>query len=311
MKRARIFLWIIAGPLAVFAAVLAVAFPHLAVTQKSGGDVLVIEGWMDRPQMEEAAHLALSGGYKHVYTTGTIRPFAYYLRVGEGIDVSLRTPMKGTIAVDASGVGGAGFLLISGADTLMRQVVTGVATIYGTRVEKPIEHLRLVATNSNEVDPRTDEFFVKLLSIAGEDAHLIQRRTAFVHPDGSMEYAWPTFAHRAKALLIELGVPVQRITAVPSWGIPDSRSWANASAFGSRARADGVNAFDVATLGVHARRSRALFQQACGPEVNVGVISIPDPYCAPGRWWKHSIGWLRMLKEIGGVPEARAVDITR
>jgi hypothetical protein len=67
----------------------------------------------------------------------------------------------------------------------------------------------------------------------------------------------------------------------------------------------------VATTGVHARRSRNLFQLACGPGVKVGVVALADPWCTRGNWWKSYRGWATVLKEVIGVPEAQAVEISK
>ena len=134
--------------------------------------------------------------------------------------------------------------------------------------------------------------------------------TLFISPDGTVDDAWPTYAHKAAHDLIELGLPAERVNAVPSWGRPDSRSWANANYFAVFAREHGIRAFDVASLGVHARRSRDLYRRACGEGYRVGVISIRDPQCPPKTWWRKPSGWVFMLKEIFGSSEAMAVDLT-
>ena len=53
MKRSRFFFWLVAGPVAIVATMLAAAHPFLAVTERSGGDVLVVEGWMPEEQLRE------------------------------------------------------------------------------------------------------------------------------------------------------------------------------------------------------------------------------------------------------------------
>lgn len=311
MKRRHLLWWIVAGPCAVLLAIMVVAHPYLAITERSGGDVLVVEGWMEMPQLKEAVPLALDARYTHVYTTGTVRPFTYYLRQNEGIDVVLRKPAQGELSINVSGVDAAGFTVTAGNDTVLHRAVTGAPQLFRTRLDRPVEQLRVTAWNTNTIDPHSDDIFILSFRVGGTDLHELQRETLFIRPEGRMEHAWPTYAHRAKGLLMEYGVPEERITAVPTWGHPDSRTWANASTFGVRAREDGVTAFDIATVGVHARRSRALFQQACGPDVRVGVISIPDPYCTATNWWRSKRGWATLLKEVIGSPEAQAVELTR
>ncbi|MFT3886091.1 MAG: DinB family protein [Flavobacteriales bacterium] len=298
MKRRHLLWWIIAGPFAVLLVVLFFAHPYLAVTAPSGGRVLVVEGWMEQPQLEKAALLALSGRYDSIYTTGTIRPFAYYLKNNEGLDVLLKKPEDGEVRVNVSGTTGAGFTLLAGTDTLLHQEVGPQPTVYAAHPPGPVQQLRLLAWNRAAIDTHTDDIFVQFMRMAGTNVNHLQRSSVFLRPGGGGDPAWPTYAHRARALLIGSGVPEDRVVAVPSWGHPDSRSWANANAFAVLAEHDHIHACDVATSGVHARRSRALFQKACGPDVNVGVIAIEDPACTADNWWRSLVGWVRMLKEI-------------
>jgi len=58
-----------------------------------------------------------------------------------------------------------------------------------------------------------------------------------------------------------------------------------------------VQSVNVVTEGVHARRSRLLFQEAFGPGVNVGIISIPNPDYDSTRWWRYSEGVRDVVSE--------------
>ena len=170
------------------------------------------------------------------------------------------------------------------------------------------DHLRIVAREGK--DPGTvAQIFVRSMAIQGVNVNLLQHRSWFTRPHDAPEPAWPTYAHSARSALIGLGVPAGRITAVPAYGRPRSRSWGNAQAFGVQARTDGITAFDVATVGVHARRSHKLFQAAAGSAVQVGVIALTDPYCTKDNWWKSIRGWYTMLKEVLGAPEADVVEL--
>ena len=311
MSRKRpAFWWLVAGPLVVAGAVLFWAFPFLAITETSGGKTLVVEGWMDPGALQEAAQLAMDSGYTKVYTTGTVRTFSYYLQPKEAVEVTLHDARPGRFTVDVSGTTGAGFYLIAGADTLLDQGVDPEPHAYNANAGRPVEQLRVVAWDI-PMQPGSPEIFVRVLEVNGQNAHLLQRTTEIIHPDGSTAPGRPTYAHSARAELIAFGLPAERITAVPAFGDPPSRSWANAHAFSVQAKSDGITACDVATVGVHARRSRALFRTACGPGINVGVVALYDPYCTRANWWKSLRGWYSLLKEVLGAPEAKAVKATR
>ena len=192
----------------------------------------------------------------------------------------------------------------------MDQAVTAAPSLFRGRIRIPVQAIRVVA-RPLPMEPGVPEIFIRAMEANGVNVHLLQRESRFIRPDGSTSPAWPTYAGSARAALITAGIPEERITAVPAFGEPKSRSWANAHAFALQAHADGITACDIATVGVHARRSRDLFQTACGPGVRVGVIALHDPYCTRGNWWKSYRGWYTLLKEVFGASEVQAVEITQ
>ena len=306
-RRSRIFWWLIAGPLVALLSTTLWAWPYLAITSTTGAKVLVVEGWLDPGAMAEAAQLIADSGYTQVYTTGTVRPFAYLLSNGEGIAVDLDGPREGKVEVEATGLPGSGFYLISGQDTLLNEAVTAEMYIFTTNARTD-GHLHLKSWGAQG---GYQQIFVRSSTMQGWNLHQLQRRTWFTRPGDASLPAWPTYAQSARSELVGLGVPAAIITAVPAYGKPRSRSWGNAHAFGIQARIDGVEAFDVATLGVHARRSQQLFQAAVGKEVRTGVIALTDPYCTRSNWWKTVRGWFTVLKEVMGAPEADVVELKR
>jgi hypothetical protein len=309
-RKRRTVWWLLAGPIVVLVAIFIEAYPFLAITRPSGAKVLVVEGWMEETSMEAAAKLATDSSYLRIYTTGTIRPFTYYLSSGETIDIRLREPFQGDLSVDAAGAPGTCFAVLADDDTLLEGAVTDGAHAFHVHMDSPTDKLRIVA-HGMAVRDTGPELFLRSFRLGGVNVHHLQREMKFIRPDGSTAPAWPTYAQFARHALIDLGVPADRITEVPAWGHPRSRSWGNAHAFALQARKDRVTAFDIATAGVHARRSRDLFQTACGPDVHVGVIALPDPYCTRSNWWKTIRGWATVVKEVIGAPEAEAVEITR
>ncbi|HMN04090.1 MAG TPA: hypothetical protein PKD45_00010 [Flavobacteriales bacterium] len=308
-RRSRLLWWFIAGPLVALLSTTLWAWPYLAVTGTTGAKVLVVEGWLDPGAMAEAAQLIGDSSYTQIYTTGTVRPFAYLLSNGEGIAVDLEGPEEGKIEVEATGLPGSGFFLISGADTLLNEPVTAEMYVFPV-VAATNGHLHLQSWGSPG-SGMAQQIFVRSMTLGGRNIHQLQRRTWFTRPGDVSLPAWPTYAQSARSELIGLGVPAAAITAVPAYGSPRSRSWGNAHAFGIQARIDGVEAFDVASLGVHARRSHKLFQTAVGKGVQVGVIALTDPYCTRANWWKSFRGWFTVLKEVMGAPEAEVVELKR
>lgn len=285
-------------------------YPYLAITQTTGSKVLVVEGWMDPAAMREAAQLITDSGYTRVYTTGTVRPFAYLLGGGEGISVLLEEPVQGKLRMEAIGVPGAGILLMADGDTLLREPLTAEMYLFHAELGRPCRRLLVKAWNQKG-DDRAGQAFVQSLTVNGQNINLFQRRSWFLHTGEASMPAWPTYAHSARSELIGLGIDPGIVLAVPAYGKPRSRSWGNAHAFGQQARIDGITAFDVATQGVHARRSRSLFRTAVGPDVQVGVVALHDPYTTRRNWWRSLRGWITMAKEVIGAPEADMVQLKK
>jgi len=311
MRRTRrTFWWLVAGPVVVLLAICVEAYPFLAITRPSGSKVLVVEGWLDPAPMDAAARLAIDSSYTQIYTTGTIRSFAYYLSGDEGIATELRESASGNLRIEVAGNTGSRFILVADGDTLLNAAVLADVRPYHVQLAVPVKNILVKALDA--VGPAgSPVIFIRSFLIGGMNVHGLQQDMQFIRPDGTRTPCSPTYAQSARASLITRGVPSDRITAVPAYGYPRSRSWGNAHAFAIEARTDGITAFDIATSGVHARRSRDLFQTACGPDVHVGVISLPDPHCTKANWWKSIRGWFTMIKEVVGAPEAQAVEATR
>jgi uncharacterized SAM-binding protein YcdF (DUF218 family) len=61
-----------------------------------------------------------------------------------------------------------------------------------------------------------------------------------------------------------------------------------------------VSAVDIVTMGLHARRSRLLYEIALGNEAKVGVIALEDRRYDPSRWWRSSVGVRTVIGETIG-----------
>ncbi len=55
---------------------------------------------------------------------------------------------------------------------------------------------------------------------------------------------------------------------------------------------------NIFSIGVHARRSRMMFKEACGSEFNIGIIAYPDRSFNPDKWWKNSKGFRNVSNEF-------------
>jgi uncharacterized SAM-binding protein YcdF (DUF218 family) len=95
------------------------------------------------------------------------------------------------------------------------------------------------------------------------------------------------------------GVPPERVHAVPSRVKAQHRTYQSAVALRDWLEQNAIapDALNVVTEGVHARRTRLLFQRALGPQIKVGIVALQNPDYHPGRWWRYSEGVRDVLGE--------------
>jgi uncharacterized SAM-binding protein YcdF (DUF218 family) len=115
------------------------------------------------------------------------------------------------------------------------------------------------------------------------------------------------YARDSKAILLSLGVPVDKVIEAPA-GRSDSRRTFDAAVAVRRAleshqiRAANLNVF---TMGTHARRSRLVYAKALYSIPNVGVVSWAPLTESDTPWWNSSQRAGELLKEtIGWLFEA-------
>jgi hypothetical protein len=112
--------------------------------------------------------------------------------------------------------------------------------------------------------------------------------------------AWPTFAERAASYLKRHGLRDVPVEAAPAPASAQDRTFLSAVMVRDWARRERVklDAIDLFSVGVHARRSRLVFRMALGPGVEVGVLAaVPHRYDV-GRWWKTSEGVKAVVGEV-------------
>jgi len=298
-KRLRRALSAVAG--AVLLLVL-FAHPFFATTRPSGGHVLVAEGWMHREGLRNAARLFREGRYTRLYLTGTVRPFAYYLEPGGALVVELAGEGTEAVSLRIDGLPGARWALLADGDTLLRATVGRWATTHRAGIHAhPVSRLRLAGLPMEGQPPGTAALFVRDLRIDGGNAHALARRIAVERADGRVREGRTNHAEEARDFLLGEGVPDSLMTAVPAM-VERRRTLSSAMAFAAVARRDGIGACDVATLGVHARRTWKRYAMARASEADVGIIALPDPSCGRWNWWTTVHGWHMVVKELAALP---------
>jgi hypothetical protein len=107
-----------------------------------------------------------------------------------------------------------------------------------------------------------------------------------------------TYASVARNRLIQRGLSREEVIMVPTFRVERDRTYASAVALRDWLAQRHLSpvTLNVATLGVHARRTRLLYEKAFGNEVKIGIIAIPNQEYDNRRWWKYSEG----VKEVFG-----------
>jgi hypothetical protein len=108
-----------------------------------------------------------------------------------------------------------------------------------------------------------------------------------------------TYASIGAQKLVAFGIPKECVQMAPSRVIARDRTYGSAEALRDWLKAHNLTAssLNVMTEECHARRSRLLFQEAFGPEVKVGIISVPNPDYDPRYWWRYSDGVRDVIDE--------------
>jgi uncharacterized SAM-binding protein YcdF (DUF218 family) len=98
------------------------------------------------------------------------------------------------------------------------------------------------------------------------------------------------YADMAERELVRSGVPAEKIIVAPAGDPVKERTYACAVAVCQALRARDLwpNAFNVFTLGSHARRSRLVFAKANHFGTKVGVIGWVQPRDKSLKWWQSS-----------------------
>lgn len=112
-------------------------------------------------------------------------------------------------------------------------------------------------------------------------------------------HPWRSYAERAATYLKAHGLADARIDIVPAPASAQDRTFLSAVCVRDWAKRSGVTptTVDLFSAGVHARRSRMLFQMAFGPGVTVGVLSSAPTEFDAQHWWRSSTGTKSVMGE--------------
>lgn len=122
---------------------------------------------------------------------------------------------------------------------------------------------------------------------------------------GSYLIAWKSYAELTATSLAKLGVEPQRICPTPAPDVKKDRTRNMAESLKAILDQEPVPStgrkINLISLGTHARRSHAIFQEVLGPEWQVGVYSIPNPEYDPAIWYRQSAGVKCVIAELSAL----------
>lgn len=116
---------------------------------------------------------------------------------------------------------------------------------------------------------------------------------------GPTSSKYDTDAWQSAELLRQAGLPAAVVQAVPSRFVGRDRTYNSAVALRTwlQEHDPQVASVNVLTEDAHARRTWLLFQEALGPGIQVGIISVRNPDYDAARWWRSSAGVREVIDE--------------
>lgn len=118
-----------------------------------------------------------------------------------------------------------------------------------------------------------------------------------------------TYADLGATKLEKLGATTPAPQAVPSQDAYRDRTYMSAITLRDWLKAHQLHPTKVnlVSIGPHSRRSRLLFEEALGPDVEVGIIAAKDLRYDERHWWRSSEGFRSVVDELVAYAYARIV----
>ncbi|MBD2356122.1 YdcF family protein [Tolypothrix sp. FACHB-123] len=108
-----------------------------------------------------------------------------------------------------------------------------------------------------------------------------------------------SFADVSAATLQKLGLPPDKVIAVPTPMVTKDRSYASVAEFKrwlSQANLQPAS-INLVSLDAHTRRSWLVFKRLLAPEIQVGAIATKTRNYEPQQWWRYSEGVRTVIYE--------------
>jgi hypothetical protein len=117
---------------------------------------------------------------------------------------------------------------------------------------------------------------------------------------GAFLSRYKTYAELGAATLIALGLPANKVYAVPSPRVPRDRTYTSAVVLQRWLEIHNLKPtfLTVVTMGPHARRTRLCFQKAFGDTAVVSVLALASVDYDEQHWWRTSDGVRSVIAEV-------------
>lgn len=115
-----------------------------------------------------------------------------------------------------------------------------------------------------------------------------------------------TLAYQCKQELVALGIPAEKIIALPEMQRKYHKTYSSALELKDWLSASGlsVKKIDIFTAGVHGRKSWILYRRALGKVFQVGIISSEKEKDISERWWTSKRGIYLVIRNTVGYFDA-------
>lgn len=124
---------------------------------------------------------------------------------------------------------------------------------------------------------------------------------------------YKTFAEMSAATLTKLGFDQSKLVAVPTEAVVRNRTYASALTVKKwlERSASNIQAINLISEDVHARRSWMLYRKALSPKVKVGILATPHPDYSASDWWTTSSGVRTVMSELFAYLYASLFNVVR
>jgi uncharacterized SAM-binding protein YcdF (DUF218 family) len=108
------------------------------------------------------------------------------------------------------------------------------------------------------------------------------------------------FAEISAATLKKLGIPKEKLIAIPVAHVTKNRTIASAVALQEYINEQNfpIKSINLLTSDAHARRSWLIFKKAFSPTIQVGIIAINSSTYNSNKWWNSSEGVRVVMSEV-------------